>query len=226
MPRGTLASSVRSASLGSIVSSLVCGTPLYTTTIRDLETAISELNDRLEALRASGHGHSTGGYAAASYPQNERVARQIQNRLAALTGILHREKKEESERLSAGGGRLGVLSACLGKSEISFILRELDNIRNQLDRLRPDVEEQARGIGTMAEGIGGMHGPRIEELTEAERQARQKLRAAIIRRGDENRNGGGGGGGCGRNGRNCTISRKSRRRRNARQQRSRKNRRR
>jgi hypothetical protein len=215
IPVSTLAQSVRDTSWHNIASSVVFGTPVYTGEMRRLLEEIAGLSRDLRDVQMhsslQGHGHGSQnfeGYMAASTRiRNYRAA------LARADDQFQRLYAIERDRYVGGGGRLGVVSACLGAGDRFFLETELGLIQRRLNAIQPDVEEQARGMGTMATGLWGLYEDEISGLTARQTNLRQQL-AALPRE----------------EGEGCKVSRKSRQRksrqRKSRQRRSRATRRR
>jgi hypothetical protein len=215
IPVSTLAQSVRDTSWHNIASSVVFGTPVYTGEMRRLLEQIAGLSRDLRDVQMQsslqGHGHGSQnfeGYMAAS----TRI-RNLRAELARADDQFQRLYAIERDRYVGGGGRLGVVSACLGAGDRFFLETELGLIQRRLNAIQPDVLEQGLGGGTMATGLGGEYEDEISDLTERQTNLRQQL-AALPRE----------------EGEGCKVSRKSRQRksrqRKSRQRRSRATRRR
>ena len=211
IPISTLAQSVRDASWGNIVTSVVFGTPIYTMEMRTLLRDIARLSEELEeALSNSAHqGHGHGSQNFEGYRDANTRIRDLRAALARADAEFKRLEAREIDRYVGGDGRLGVASACLGAGDRFFIKTELGLIQRRLNAIQPDVEGQARGWGNMVRGLDYAHEDEIAFLTRRQTNLEQQL-AALPRE----------------EGSGCTVSRKSRRRRNARRRRSRATRRR
>ena len=211
MPIGTLAQSVRGASWGSILSSLVTGRLIQTDEMRELLDIMRELDKALKDQRdvsgRMGHGH--GGSFAETQAAADRIRElndsrtQIDDRLAELY-------REQYMRYRHDGGRLGILAACFGQNDSTFIESRIRTLQREIDTIRAEHFSSYLnfGAGPPPEETEAM-GRRISELREQITALQQQL-AALPRE----------------EGVGCTVSRKSRRRRNARRRRSRATRRR
>lgn len=212
IPIGTLAQSVRGASWGSILSSLVTGGLVETKEMRELLDRRAMAKEELEAqLKRSGElGHGHGG----SNFRGEELATATITRLRdEITEIDHRLQplyREQHLRYKADGGRLGIAAACVGQNSRTFIESRIQTLEREIATIRAEHFSSYLdfGAGPPPEETAAMD-RRIHELREQIAALQQQL-AALPRE-----EGGG-----------CTISRKSRRRRNTRRRRSRATRRR
>lgn len=210
MPIGTLAQSVRGASWGSVMSSLITGTLVETDEMRGLldymRSLETQLKDQREISRSMGHGH--GGSFAGAQAAADRI-RELNEEIMHIDDRLATLYREQYLRYQADGGRLGILAACFGQNNRTFIESRIRTLQREIDTIRAAEHFSSYlnfGAGPPPEETEAMG---ISELREQITALQQQLAALPHEEGS-----------------GCTISRKSRRRRNARRRRSRATRRR
>jgi hypothetical protein len=140
IPIGTLAESVRGASWGSILSSLVTGGLVETKEMRELldrkAKLKEELEDQLERSGLLGHGHGSSNFhgeqaAAHAITRLRRQITEIDDRLQALY-------REQHLRYKADGGRLGIAAACVGQNSRTFIESRIQTLEREIATIRAE----------------------------------------------------------------------------------------
>jgi hypothetical protein len=203
IPTATLAHSVRGASYGSIASSLLTGRPIETVAIRELldymRRVEMRLHDEREKYALMGHGH--GSMNITRYETSVDLISDLEAELAYLDERLADMYADQHAAYHADGGRLGILAACFGQNNRTFLESRIRTLTREMDEIFGQHYATTHNTESLPNRYNQLRDQRQILLRELETLPRDE-------------EGG------------CTISRKSRRRRNTRRRRSRANRRR